>query len=264
MAASFDPSDLVSLPRLTATKASTLAQALLSTAAEDKKLPAAVEKARAALEEARAALEKELAAAVAPGGDTQRARDADHVEDAAWSALHDWLQGWSKLPAKRPESKTAQAILATLFPGGLDFTRVAFTAEWSEVETRIGLMKTGKLDAEIRALGGEAFLETVDEAHKEYGAALGVRGGVSEPPKRAQLGPALAALLKAVRVYAAKVMNLVESDDPKSASRVAKLLAALTKAREDAPASPQKGKKKSKSDGSAPDSAPKPPAGKPA
>jgi hypothetical protein len=119
----------------------------------------------------------------------QRARSADQAEDQAWSALHDWLVGWSKVP--NATANQARAIHDTLFPAGLKFTRLPYKLEWAEADARLSRITTDKLDTQIEQLGGKPILDQLRAAHQAYGEALGITAetqdntvGLREPLKQ--------------------------------------------------------------------------------
>src|SRR5580704_549530 len=104
MAGTFTRDDLIQLPRFDAAGAVTLGERLCAVASEVPELPRPIQRAKDALEEdlavVRTAAAARLAArlASATSVDPEVVVDADNTLDACWTALHDWLTGFSKLP----------------------------------------------------------------------------------------------------------------------------------------------------------------------
>ena len=193
--------DLVATPVLDAASAVALLHRLLAVATAYKKLPPRIEQARkrlaATLTRLQEALKTRLAAGT--GSDSLRSRQADRAIDLAFSALYDFLTAYSKLPEGTPQRTSAQSLLSVLFGDGLKFTMLSFVKEWAEASARIQRIADDKLDAPIKALGGEVFLKNLAAAHKAYGEALGITSAKAATPscqhrrraaKRSQRGPA--------------------------------------------------------------------------
>src|ERR1700744_4322172 len=91
--------DLIQLPRFDAAGAIQLGERLLQAANPEPGLPPAVHRAKEALEDTpaplRTAAAARLAAAVAVG-DPALVAGADRALDGCWTALFDWLTGFSK------------------------------------------------------------------------------------------------------------------------------------------------------------------------
>jgi hypothetical protein len=241
MSRSFTAGSLVRLPRLTAVSAARLMTELLSAAAAEKKLPAAIAADRDELESARDALQAELSKRLAADGEeSPQIAAADRVEDNAFGALADWLAAIARLPAERhPEGAKARAALQAIFPSGLEFLKLRTRDEWQEAETRLKRIENEDLDgvkirAVIEGLGGKPFLAELAHAHKEYGEVLGITtpAAASDPPA---VREAYEAALEALRGYVLVVSAHVKKSDPHSAARAARLLAPLTTWRDRAP-----------------------------
>ena len=239
----FSLTDLVRLPRLDAASAVALVQTLLTLAESHKKLPPGVAQAHKRL----ASVHKEVAEALTQRlsvglVDPQRARLADRGEDLAFSALFDFLTGWSKLPVPSKQSAIAQSLLTALYPTGLRFTLLGFQQEWAECQARLDRIDREGLAAKLKALGGEPFLDNLRAAHKEYGEALGVTQVRAEPaPPTAVVKEPLVRLQEALRKYVLQVIAQVDESDPASAQRAADLLAPVAEwqSRATKPANPE-------------------------
>lgn len=235
--------DLVQLPRLDAASAAALVRMLLTLAEDKKKLPASVALAKKRLGAVHKEVADALVARLATGvADPQRTRLADRHEDLAFVALHDFLTGWSKLPAELKQAVTAQGLLQALFPTGLKFTQLSYQQQWAECQARLDRIDREGLAAQVKALGGEPFLDNLRRAHKEYGEALGVTQVRSEsaPPSGVVKEPLLR-LQEALRKYVLQVIAQVDEDDPVSVQLADELLAPLSEwqSRAAKPATPQ-------------------------
>ena len=109
--------------------------------------------------------------------------DADSALDACWTALHDWLTGFAKLPDKHAESQEARALLAELYPDGLGFILLPYELEWGQSDLRLGRIAGESLGERLRRLGGGVFIEALQTAHWECAGSAhlptlpGVRAG---------------------------------------------------------------------------------------
>ena len=221
----FDTSDLVQLPRVDARSAVSLGAALIAAAREQGELPDPIARALSALEEAHAnlTLDVDRVSSAPEGGreDLGRSAAADRGVDAAWSALHDWLLGWSKLPGAAPQALVAQAIYGRLFEGGLSFLELTYRLEWAESQRRLARIHDEKLDGGILELGGEPFLRALGAAHDAYGAALGLQAetGAAGPLVRSRLGE----FVDGLRTYVLRVSAHADRADA-SASALARSL----------------------------------------
>lgn len=230
MARSFTINDLVQLPKLDAASAVTLVHRLLTLAAQRKKLPAAVEKARKRLQKSHHELELALRERLpGPAGDPRRSRLADQAEDLAFSALYDFLSAYSKLPDSLPESALARTLLSVLYPDGLKFTQLTFHQEWAEANARLQRIAADKLHRDLKQLGGEIFLVNLERAHKEYGEALGATSPRTDPaPAAAPVREPLQRLYDALRQYVLQLSAQVDPELPATTELAEELLSPLS------------------------------------
>lgn len=268
MARSFSANHLVTLPKLDARAALALGAALLTAAKtylvknKLKALPPRIAKANAKLATATAHLQATIASRLSTStDDSARAQIADRALDAAWSALYDWLTGWSKLP-RSSQAKIATPILADIYPEGLRFILLAYKLQWAESAARLETIKKAKLDDAIKELGGEPFLKVLRACHKEYGDALGVTEVPSEKVT-ATIREALDAFSTSLRKYALAVTAFAEDEDEdESAAALADaLLAPLTEW--ESPSTTESSGDEAADPGGAPESETKPPSGEP-
>ncbi len=228
---SFSVDDLIQLPRFDAAGAVALGERLLAVAAEVPELPRSIKRSRDALAEdldvLRAAAAARLAARLAfTAADPSVVADADSALDTCWTALHEWLEGFSKLPAAFPESAEATALLAELYPDGLGFIMLPYELEWGQSDLRLGRIATEALGERIRKLGGGAFIEALQAAHWQYGKLLGLprMPGAGVPGGKPSVGEALESFSSTLRVYALKVTAHVEVDEPHTGELSTRLL----------------------------------------
>lgn len=225
MSRSFDATSLVNLPPLDARGAVALGSSLAA-AARGKSLPKPVRAALEPLARATKALESALAAKNTPADVRADRGVADRDEDAAWSALRDWLDAWSRVPGA-PQAKDAARVLAAVFPDGLAFTQLRYPLEWAEADARLKRLD-GDGAKSIAALGGQPLLDALHRAHEAYGKALGVTQAAPPPPATVDIRTPLDAFATATRRYVLQVAASVDESKADSVALVDALLAPLT------------------------------------
>lgn len=223
--AGFD--DLIQLPRFDAVSAVALGERLAQVAAVEADLPRPVRRALDTLEEELGALRQAAAArlASAAAADPVAVAEADRTLDACWSALFDWLTGFSKLPEGIAEAEEARTLLAALYPDGLSFILLPYELEWNQSDLRLARIASEPLGERIHALGGQVFLDALTRAHTSYGKLLGLpRAQGAKDPGTTSVAEALESFAAALRMYALKVTALVEVDEPETSALSARLL----------------------------------------
>lgn len=231
MLQSFRPQDFIHLPPLGEAGTLTLVDELTEVVRKTPKVPGHVTTSLTRLLESVEDVKKQIGVRERAGSRADpRARAADRALDDAWMALQSWLLGWTKLPDGAHASiGDARALYAALFPKGLQFLTLDFKDEWTESQNRLDEIVQHRLDAVIRTLGGDPFLETVRTAHKSYGEALHITEGSSNTPDPdALVRRALASTHMALREYVAQVAATVRRDDKSSVDLAAVLLAPLS------------------------------------
>jgi hypothetical protein len=219
VSAIFPAEDLIQLPRFDAIGAVTLGD-LLVHASGDRPLPRSILRAREALEAELAALRVAAHARLAAAGsnDPAEVAGADCRLDGCWTALFDWLTGFSKLPDEVPQALEARALLGDLYPDGLSFILLPYELEWRQSDLRLGRISQETLGDRIRALGGQVFLDAIAAAHEAYGRMLGLPRSSAGPESAGPpLHEALERFASALRVYALKVTAHVEVEEPETA-----------------------------------------------
>jgi hypothetical protein len=223
---SFILEDLIQLPRFDAAGAVALGEKLIQVAVAEPELTRAVKRAKDALEEELGLLRRAAAArlASASAGDPAVVAEADRSLDACWTALYDWLTGFSKLPDDIREATEARALLGELYPDGLSFILLPYELEWNQSDLRLTRIAEA-LGERIRALGGNVFIDALRRSHDAYGKLLGLPRAVA--PREAgipSVAEALESFASALRVYALKVTAAVEVDEPETAEVSKRLL----------------------------------------
>jgi hypothetical protein len=230
---SFSFDDLIQLPRFDAAGAIALGEKLIAVANEVPELPRPIRRAKDTLDEClaalRAAAEARLAARLAASAqDADEVNEADATLDACWTALHDWLSGFARLPDAYAEAKEARSLLEELYPDGLGFILLPYELEWGQSDLRLGRIASESLGERIRRLGGAVFIQALQSAHWQYGKCLGLprvpsTSAAGQPTTR----EALESFASTLRVYALKVTAHVEVDDPRTGELAKKLLGPL-------------------------------------
>ncbi|MEO7331296.1 MAG: hypothetical protein ABI193_22155 [Minicystis sp.] len=222
--------DLIQLPRFDSVGAVALGDRLLAVPLTAE-LPRPLQKVREDLIQAHEALRAATTARLAEveRADPEAAASSDDTLDNAWTALFEWLTGFSKLPDGTLQAEESRTLLAELYPEGLTFLDLPYELEWSESDGRLRRLADEPLGDRIRALGGQPFFDALTAAHREYGKVLGLRrkgagkGVVSQPA----MHEALYAFTAALRVYALKVTAHVDVEEAETAALANALLKPL-------------------------------------
>lgn len=212
---SYSAQDIIALPTLNTAAAVALGQGLLTVAKAQTSLPALVAARLIALEATHRALHQALSQKPRAAADPQRVRVAELAEEQAWSALHDWLVGWTKLPV--PFADQARTIYAVLFPSRLKFTHLPYKSEWAEADAKLSRITRDAFDTEIEKLGGKPILQQVRVAHEAYGRALGITLE-GQDPSTVSLREPLQAFTQVLRGY---VLAVAAHADPADAASIA-------------------------------------------
>jgi hypothetical protein len=225
--------DLIQLPRFDSNGAVALGDRMLLVAIMAGELPRPILRAKEALAEDLESLRLAIAARIAAAGakDPAMVAESDRGLDECWSALFDWLTGFSRLPSGVAQADEARALLAELFPDGLSFIHLPYELEWNQSELRLGRLAKEPLGDRLRALGGQVFIEALIAAHAAYGKLLGLPRPPSATGKEAAAPPtvveALDTFSSTLRAYALKVTMHVEVEDPRTAALAKTLLEPL-------------------------------------
>jgi hypothetical protein len=208
----FDPLSYIrNAPVVSVESGIQLARVLVDAA--PKGLPAHTKRAlarlRRAAEEAQAALMQRQREQVASSGGSNR--DIDLAADQAWTVLHDLLSVLSRLPDSYPRAAQARALLATLFPVGTGFLRLAYNEQLSQMEVLLGRIDQEGLARTIDAVLGPEPLQEVRAVLPRYVAM--VRARLTEAPPAANLLAHTRALQRAIIEYATVIAATVDSDD---------------------------------------------------
>lgn len=223
---SYAAQDIVTLPTLNVASAIALGQQLLTVVKAQGQLPELIASRASALDKAHIALCQALANKHRTAPEPLRARASDQAVDQAFSALHDWLYGWCKLPSA--EADQARIIHAALFPNGLKFTHLPYKQEWAEAKAKLDRITLDGFDKEIQRLGGQPLLDQARAAHSAYGETLGITLTVQDPGK-VKLRELLLAFNRYLRAYVVAVTAHTDPDEPTSGALADVLLTPLHK-----------------------------------
>jgi hypothetical protein len=145
--------------------------------------------------------------------------------DAAWMALHDWLEALAALPAHCEAARTAAELFVGIFPQGVALVRPPPLLEWAESEARLARIEKAGLEATLRSLGGGPFVMTVQDAHVQYVQALGKTEGGAWSSR--ELKQRLDGAVLAIHAYVTAVVAELFDGDPESTNHMYALLAPL-------------------------------------
>lgn len=221
-----DPNDVITLPRLDALEAITLAQALDAAARDGTgaliTLPENVAEAFQDIGTDRAALQDAVGAAAPPA----EVRKVDRREDRAVRAFYKLLAAWAELAGEIPEGKTGESLLGRLFEGnGLSFLTLPPRSEWAAVETKLKTIDDEGLEPQLGQLGAAPMLALLRQVHVLYGQVTGATRAAAPPSP--QVRARLDALLDSIRHYVAAVVGSVRRREPATKELADKLLQPL-------------------------------------
>jgi hypothetical protein len=156
--------------------------------------------------------------------------EADREVDAAIKALDGFLLSKTIIPEKKERAEKARKAF---FKGeGHEWLNADFESQWADVKSRLHLIDTTGVAADIVAIGGEDVLDHLRAKFKLYGIALGITEVAKEASKVDIEGPYLAALDALRRYVAVIVGHGATSDDfPEAGILAEKLLAPIERAR---------------------------------
>jgi hypothetical protein len=164
-------------------------------------------------------------------GDADAVRPFDLAVDRAWSAIYGRLVGWELIGD--PAATRARRLTALLFPTGLSFTQLPWSAQWAEGEKRLAQIADEKLGPMLRELVGAEFVSALEARQREYGDALGMHGMHHREAAEAQaVMPILRATLQSMADYAVQVAAAHNAErDPRRRAAYRKALAPIDAAR---------------------------------
>ena len=144
----------------------------------------------------------------------------DSALDTAWSAVRDRIAPWTwttdaKLDAQR---RLAAKMLASYFPDGVEFVKLAYEQQWVESEQLLQRIKEEGARDVLEELAGKPFLANLESAHAAYGDALDL--GDEAAPKTAASPTGIAErvgkLSRAIFDYTRALAGDVDLGDPSS------------------------------------------------
>jgi len=173
----FEPRDLIRLPNLGSASAIALGGQLLAALKAEKRLPSLIGKRARRLRRTYDAFARAARDRVGTDATVEDRRDEVRLqENAAWTALHLWVTGWSKIAheAAADQRREAAKVESVLFGGTQGFVRQRYELAWADADQRLKLLVERELEEAIRSLGGELFLESVRRAHQASADVLGM------------------------------------------------------------------------------------------
>src|SRR5207247_11373633 len=100
-----------------------------------------------------------------------------------------------------------------------------FNLQWSATQMLLGAIRTQGFDALIDKLGGAPLLRELEQAHAEYGQALGITELSDEQAAAPRVRDALTEPATSMRAYAVAVVGIAgNGDDHAAQQRVDRLL----------------------------------------
>lgn len=228
----FEPMNLVALPRFSAAGAIALGTAVVSAIADaGNALPAscvtAAEKCKNALDDLRKGLVARGGAAEADG-----VVALDHELDASWAALSSIVAAYVRAPLSGEDAALRDAatrLQRALFADGLRFTQLPYRLEWAESHVRLDRLDDAALTADAAAIGATKLVALVREKHQAYGDAQGLSKASPPSAEAADVRPRLDRFTAVLRTYIVKVSATVEEDDEASRALAERLLAPIAR-----------------------------------
>lgn len=228
MARSVDPSNIISLPRVNAYTAVSLAQALEAASLDEDgnpyQLPEAVQAALDDVVADRGALQEAVGAPPPPN---PTVRVIDLLEDNAVGALADLLRAWARVAGQIPQGDVAGKLFKRLFTGGLEFLNHKPIEEWAQVNTRLQIIQNEGLGAALGQLGAQPLLDHLQQIHVRYGEVTGATKA-KPVPESPEVRANLDALLASIRHYVGSVVGSIVRKKPETKALAEKLLLPLT------------------------------------
>ena len=227
MGRSFDADGLVMLPRLDASSAESLCEALLTQAKQEGELAAPIADAAKAVKLAAAALGEAARARLESVRSEDGRLEAHRAVAAAWKALYDFVKVWAQRPGGGEKTLLAQRVLGAIFQDALGFMRSPYRTAWTESEHRLKWFAEDELEEAFGELGGAAFLEDVRAAHKKYGAALAIKKAQAPSRELPSVRAPLDEVLGTLRKYVLQVVAHGETGSEGAKEQSMRLLAPL-------------------------------------
>ena len=138
------------------------------------------------------------------------------------------MHAWTRNP-EHPKGVRALALVTKLFPTKLAFLKLSYDDEWIHSRTLLALIEEEGLESEVDELAGEAFLDLVEQAHKDLGEVLGFneQGNLVEA-EAPNVVAHTRAVAQAIATYGRRMVGIVDEDDPASMAMFEAALAPRT------------------------------------
>lgn len=214
MAAPFEPSEYNRAPIITVSSGVSLARALVDACPKD--ASAGVKKAKKHLEAVAEKASTDLADRNRVLGvyTEEDSRALDNEADRAWGGVRLRLSGMAMLsPDKYPKAKRAAELDALLFPEGMDFLKLEYSAQSVSMGAILKRIADDDLEGDIDAVAGQEFVKALKEIQPRYEAMVSER--LRRDKETGQnLLETTRGLQSAIVNYANKVIGTIEHDDP--------------------------------------------------
>jgi hypothetical protein len=181
MSTDYDPQGVIPVPRMTASKAATIGQAIEAAYGGEKKLPDNLVRAFAILRGANGFFKRALYTHLEPVNETQHLEES-RVEAANLSGFHAMLVATANSSIKKKAALAAR-LQAQIFADGLAFLRLPTAERWMVTEAKLVQIKEQKLEPDIHAVGAGDFLAAFQESHKALGDAAGITSPIAVTAK---------------------------------------------------------------------------------
>lgn len=219
----FDPSPYLRLPQMDVATAFALVAALV--AAAPSKHPEGVSRTLDALQESTTALQHAARQhAIAREKVPADPRVADVAMDRAWAAMVRRIEGFTALPETRtPDVARARQVLLVIAPDGLAVLKSSYRVQWSKLKTRLDDVEARGMEADLRALAGDAFVDEVRDCFEVYGEAIGITAPAEFDTSLPNLLEHMRTVAQRLQAYVIQVIAMANPEKPATvkAARVA-------------------------------------------
>ena len=158
-------------------------------------------------------------------------RPLDSAFDNGWSALRDRLEAWSFVhdPAQLKSRARAEELLASYFPTGVEFVKLAYEEEWVYSAQLLERFADEGAVSDLEKLAGAPFLANVRMQHERLGEALNLAGRArgEDPASPSGLADKVLGLARAIGDYTRRHLGEIDTDDEESVAAFQKAMAPL-------------------------------------
>ena len=164
-------------------------------------------------------------------------RPYDRRLDGGWASLHGHLAATARREGT-PEAERAAELLTWLFPEGLAFLKTKFEHEWIHSRLLLERIAEQELEPELAKLANPSCLPYIQDAHAEFGRALGLAELAVEEVEVVEeqgetdesllsVGEALRELSEAIAAYTRTLAGRIRRKQPETYARFMAAVAPL-------------------------------------